>query len=59
MKYLIIFSVLFVAYFVKTFPPLEKSRATGAIVAQIILAAVIGFCIGFGWSQSLTDVLLK
>ena len=59
MKYLIIFSVLLVAYFVKTFPPLETSRSTGAKVAQVVLAAVIGGFLGCGWSQALTDVLLK
>lgn len=57
MKYLILFSALFVAYFAKTFPPLEQSHSTSARVAQCILAAVIGAGLGLGWAWAWQDVM--
>lgn len=59
MTYLILFSVLLVAYWVKSCPPLEASRSTGALWVKVILAAVIGGCLGYGWAEALMDVVLK
>lgn len=55
----ILHAVLFVAWIAYNFPPLASSRSKAAQVARCILAAVIGGCVGWGFGNSLMEVLFR
>lgn len=52
----ILHAVLFVAWLAYNFPPLVASKSEAAQVVRVIICAVMGACVGFGFGQSFTEV---
>lgn len=56
MKNLILWSVMFVAYFTYTFPPLVCSESRAAKMTRALLSAVIGATMGYGLGEALVAI---
>ena len=56
MKDLVLWLILFVAYFAYTCPPLVCSKTRTARITRSILSIVIGGIIGFGVGQALVVI---
>ena len=59
MRNLILWLVVFVLYLIRISPWMELSEGSGVRLARNLLNGVIGFVVGSGISNSLTEMLVK